>query len=207
MTKTDKALNMITIENVGMNRLIKSEHQTTAGCHSGDTIARVKQLVFLFMLVCTIAANAQITSYKFSFGTTTPTDIAGTWTLITATGSIPSTANLRIRFSKVNETTVQFRVDDIKLTGTASQVTITRGGTEQFSASATDQFGNAMTASLTWTATGGTVDSNGLFTAGSTLGAYGVTAASGTINGSASGTIINSAPTVATAASALAPSS
>jgi hypothetical protein len=44
------------------------------------------------------------------------------WTMITATGTIPSTANLRIRFTNpTNSTTalsVGYRIDDIKLTGT-----------------------------------------------------------------------------------------
>lgn len=46
------------------------------------------------------------------------------WTLITPTGSIPATANLRIRFSKGQNST-QFRIDDINLTGTANQLEIT----------------------------------------------------------------------------------
>ncbi|TCJ16551.1 T9SS type A sorting domain-containing protein [Flaviaesturariibacter flavus] len=46
---------------------------------------------------------------------TQPAVSATTWSLITPTGSIPATANLRIRFSKNN--TTSFRLDDIKLTG------------------------------------------------------------------------------------------
>lgn len=46
------------------------------------------------------------------------------WTLITPTGTIPATANLRIRFSKGQNST-QFRIDDVKLTGSASQLEIT----------------------------------------------------------------------------------
>ncbi len=48
---------------------------------------------------------------------------ANAWTLITPTGTIPATGNLRIRFSKGNFAT-QFRIDDIKLTGTANQLEI-----------------------------------------------------------------------------------
>ena len=46
---------------------------------------------------------------------------AGTasWILISASGTIPSTANLRIRFRQTSATT-QFRLDDIKLTGTVA---------------------------------------------------------------------------------------
>lgn len=40
------------------------------------------------------------------------------WTLITTIGVIPSTENLRIRFSNPPTTVSVFRIDDIKLTGT-----------------------------------------------------------------------------------------
>ncbi|HQM17648.1 MAG TPA: hypothetical protein PL116_07455, partial [Candidatus Cloacimonas sp.] len=42
-----------------------------------------------------------------------------TWLLITPTGTIPSASNLRIKFTQ-NSTTTQWRIDDIKLTGTSS---------------------------------------------------------------------------------------
>lgn len=46
---------------------------------------------------------------------TRPTGIGtAIWTLITPTGTIPSTSNLRIRFIN-NSSTAQFRIDDIKL--------------------------------------------------------------------------------------------
>jgi hypothetical protein len=53
-------------------------------------------------------------SYSRATGTGT-----ASWTLITPTGTIPSTANLRIRFRQTSATP-QFRVDDIKLVGTAT---------------------------------------------------------------------------------------
>lgn len=43
------------------------------------------------------------------------------WLLVTPTGSIPSAANLRIRFRQTS-TTTQFRIDDVKLTGTPAAV-------------------------------------------------------------------------------------
>lgn len=43
------------------------------------------------------------------------------WLLVTPTGTIPSTANLRIRFRQTG-TATQFRIDDVKLTGTAAVV-------------------------------------------------------------------------------------
>lgn len=53
---------------------------------------------------------------QLSYSRPTGTGTAG-WLLITPTGNIPSTTNLRIRFTQTSKD-VQFRVDDIKLTGT-----------------------------------------------------------------------------------------
>jgi hypothetical protein len=53
-----------------------------------------------------------------------------------------------------------------KLSITPPSVTLTTGQTQQFTATANDQFGNALTASPTWTTNGGgIITSNGLFTA------------------------------------------
>ncbi len=56
------------------------------------------------------------TSLSYSRVTGTGT---ATWILITPTGTIPATANLRIRFRQTSATP-QFRIDDIKLVGTAA---------------------------------------------------------------------------------------
>ncbi|REJ82829.1 MAG: hypothetical protein DWQ44_01560 [Bacteroidetes bacterium] len=53
---------------------------------------------------------------------TVPSTTTGTWTLVTATGSIPSASNLRIKFEKSD--TSSFRIDDVKLSGTISAVEI-----------------------------------------------------------------------------------
>ncbi len=53
---------------------------------------------------------------QLSYSRPTGAGTAG-WLLITPTGNIPSTTNLRIRFTQTSKD-VQFRVDDIKLTGT-----------------------------------------------------------------------------------------
>ena len=80
--------------------------------------------------------------------------------------------------------------------------------TQQFTATATDQFGLALTVqpSYTWTVTsGGTISTNGLFTAGATAGGpYTVTATAGSQNATASVTVTapNAPPTIATAAAA-----
>ena len=84
-----------------------------------------------------------------------------------------------------------------------ASATVTFGGTQQFTASATDQFGASMTPAFTWSVSGGgTIDASGLFSAGSTAGTFTVTAASGGVPGTASVTVANSAPTVASPASA-----
>jgi hypothetical protein len=62
--------------------------------------------------------------------TITQPPTASTWTLTTASGTIPSTPNLRIRFSKNNGT--QFRIDDVQLSGAPyvpSTAAITPSGT------------------------------------------------------------------------------
>ncbi len=42
------------------------------------------------------------------------------WSLVTITSGIPSASNLRIRFLNTSATTVQFRIDDVKLVGACS---------------------------------------------------------------------------------------
>lgn len=59
-----------------------------------------------------------ITYTNLSYSRSTGTGTAN-WVLISPTGSIPSTANLRIRFTQ-NSATTQFRIDDIKLVGDLS---------------------------------------------------------------------------------------
>ena len=64
------------------------------------------------------AGDAFVVEVSTDGTTYTPLTISqptASWSLITASGSIPSTANLRIRFSK--SLTAAYRLDDIKLTG------------------------------------------------------------------------------------------
>ncbi|MBN2575862.1 MAG: hypothetical protein JXP73_14945, partial [Deltaproteobacteria bacterium] len=81
-------------------------------------------------------------------------------------------------------------------------------GIQQFVATARDQFGHDLSSqpSFTWSASGGgTIDGNGLFTAGTTAGGpYTVAAASGALSGTAtvSVAIPNAAPTIVVGAAA-----
>lgn len=67
-----------------------------------------------------------------------------TWTLVTAVGAIPATANLRIKFEKNNG--ASYRIDDIRLTGT-----LPTGPTVNFSptsSSAMENVGTAQTINM-----------------------------------------------------------
>jgi hypothetical protein len=83
------------------------------------------------------------------------------------------------------------------ITLTPENPTIVAGGTQQFTAVGKDASGNVISISPTWSvaAGGGTIDDNGLFTAGSTLGTFTntVTAKSGSITGTASVEVTSSA--------------
>ena len=72
---------------------------------------------------------------------------------------------------------------------------VAQGGSRQFVAAALDQFGEAMAATFDWSATGGTISSAGLLTAGMTPGNYQVTAIVGSVIGSAAYTVWPAAPT------------
>jgi endoglucanase Acf2 len=71
------------------------------------------------------------------------------------------------------------------ITVTAPVITATPSGTLQMTATGFDQYGaSTTTGTITWTVSGGgTINSSGLFTAGTTNGTYTVTAKSGTITG------------------------
>ena len=79
-----------------------------------------------------------------------------------------------------------------------TSVTVNVGGTQQFTATAKDQFGNAIATqpSFTWTATAGTITTGGLFTAPTTTGSVTVTATSGSCQSSANVNVTNSATTL-----------
>jgi hypothetical protein len=78
---------------------------------------------------------------------------------------------------------------------TPATATIAAGATRQFTATALDQSGGAIASqpTFTWTASGGgTISSNGLFTAGTALGGpYTVTASSGGKSGTSNVTVSN----------------
>jgi len=127
-------------------------------------------------------------------------------------------------FSKAGTYNFQVTITDAANLSTTSSVTVSvdqtlatiavspgtlslnENQTQQFSAIGYDQFGSAMSVqpAFTWSKTSGigSIDSSGLYTAPYGVGSAGITATSGSVSGSASITVINAAPTVATAAAA-----
>ena len=89
-----------------------------------------------------------------------------------------------------------------------ASASIAPSATQQFSATARDQFGASLVAqpALTWAVSGsGTVSASGLYTAAATAGGpFTVSAQSGSVSGTASVSVVvaNAAPTIATAAAA-----
>jgi MYXO-CTERM domain-containing protein len=78
----------------------------------------------------------------------------------------------------------------VRITLTPAMADLLEGTSQQFSGTGADAFGNAVPATLTWSANAmaGTINSSGLFTAGTLAGDYptGVTATSGTVSATAS---------------------
>jgi len=104
---------------------------------------------------------------------------AGSYGLVASTGSLHSAIFVNIAQ----------RLTRIQLT--PGSVSLETGATQQFSASLLDQFERAMSTQTApaWTATGGTISSSGLYTAGSNPGTFLVTARSGTLTKTASVTL------------------
>lgn len=71
-----------------------------------------------------------ITYSTLTYSRATGTGTAA-WALVTPTGTIPSTSNLRIRFTQTLSTGIQFRIDDIVLTGVSGPIaTLADNGTQ-----------------------------------------------------------------------------
>jgi RHS repeat-associated protein len=120
----------------------------------------------------------------------------------TLTATIKDAQNVTVTSAKA--VTVNAVVTTISVTPTTASVIA--NGTQQFTASAKDQFATLMSPQPTfgWTVSGGgTISTTGLFTAGATPGGpFTVTATSGTKSSTASVTVANAPPTIATSPSA-----
>jgi hypothetical protein len=122
---------------------------------------------------------------------------AGNYNLIvtiTDAGGLTTTSNVSVM---VNATLTTVTVSP----GTIS---LNAGGTQQFTATAKDQFGNLLASqpALAWTATSGIIDGSGFYTAPNISGTSTVTASAAGVSGIALVTVNNQAPTVAAPATA-----
>lgn len=82
---------------------------------------------------------------------------------------------------------------------TPSEVTLARGAAARFAATAVLYDGSTSQPTVTWSATGGTIDDTGLYTAGTTLGTYQVVARANNGVADTSDVAITSTPPTATA--------
>ena len=127
--------------------------------------------------------------------------------------------NSTVTFNKAGNYTFQVTIDDganqitdtvsvtvqqtlTTITLTPATITLNENATQQFTATGKDQFGDPLTAqpTITWTlASGvGSLDSSGLYTAPYGTGAATVQAANGAVSNTASITVVNASPTIAT---------
>ena len=74
--------------------------------------------------------------------------VSNTWQLITASGSIPSTSNLRLRFSK--NATTSFRLDDVKITGSTNTVGVVTPGPTTVCGSGTVTLSASVPSGILW---------------------------------------------------------
>jgi len=72
---------------------------------------------------------------------------------------------------------------------TPADVLLLTGGTQTFSATGMDQYGDAIAVNFTWTASGGSIDQAGNYVAGGAIGAFTVTATAGAVSATANVTI------------------
>lgn len=84
------------------------------------------------------------------------------------------------------------------ITVTPNPITLAPGAAQQFSAVGKDGAGNVVAINPTWSVTsgGGSIDANGMLTAGSTNGQFTVTASNGSVSGSSTVTISSAPPNV-----------
>lgn len=104
---------------------------------------------------------------------------AGNYTITATSGTVSGTANVTVQGVPVLTSIVV----------TPDNASISINSTQQYSAQGYDQNNNPFSTTFNWSATGGTIDINGLYIAGAIAGNYSVTASSGSVSGTASLTV------------------
>lgn len=159
-----------------------------------------------YSLTFTTANGSAPFTWTVSAGTLTPGLSLSAGGVISGKPTLPGLANFTVQATDAAGavvsapfalTTTNIPVlSSIAVTPATS--TLLPGNTQTFAASGLDQFGVALVSqpAIAWSVDGGgTIDANGLFTAGAAGGSFTVTASSGGVNGTAA--IIVDAPTLA----------
>jgi hypothetical protein len=134
--------------------------------------------------------------------------VVTTWSLLSGPGAVvfgdAGSVDTTASFTVAGDYLLQLAADDGELSGadsvtvsveaapvltaivvTPASVTLAPGEVQVFVASGEDQYGEPMAVSPVWSASGGTIDAAGSYTAGSVNGSYTVTASEGLVNGQA----------------------
>ncbi|SHJ60880.1 Por secretion system C-terminal sorting domain-containing protein [Reichenbachiella agariperforans] len=121
------------------------------------------------------------------------------WTTVTSSVSLSAgsqTLRLAATSSGFNINRMDFSLDEAPVLTTITvlpnNATIDEGQTQQYSAQGYDQNGDPIAASYTWSASGGSINSSGLYTA-SSAGNYVITATSGSISANTNLTVNSTA--------------
>jgi CubicO group peptidase (beta-lactamase class C family) len=145
-----------------------------------------------------------------------PAAFTTSWSKVSGQGTVTfgdaNTVDTTVTFSVVGTYILRLTADDTELTAidevmikvdpepvltiilvTPDPTTVDIGMSQQFNAVGFDQSGSPITINPFWSATGGTVDANGFFTAGSTVGQFTITATDGAISGQATVSIYDPA--------------
>jgi hypothetical protein len=131
-------------------------------------------------------------------------DIAsGLWTAGSTPGTYSNTVRANVGTIAGYQTVTVTTGPLATITVTPNPVTVQTSATQQFTAVGKDAGGNVLSISPTWSvvnATAGTINSSGLFTAGTTPGTYAntVKAQSGSVSGTATVTVSTLAPVLTT---------
>ncbi len=118
----------------------------------------------------TVPSGATATYTTTNAGTTIGFSQVGNFSVRASSGTINQTVSFNVvaTLAKIN------------ITGAS---TVALGASQQYTAQGVDQFDRPMATqpTMTWTATGGTITTAGLYRAGSTVGSYAITVRSGTV--------------------------
>jgi outer membrane protein assembly factor BamB len=131
-------------------------------------------------------------SWSASVGTIGPANPAGSYALFTAPTSVGS-VSITATAGGVSGSSTVFVVHGplATLVVIPSDKTVVAGGTANFTATGSDIFGNEISGmSVTWSASGGTITSNGTLTAPTSAGQCSVLATVGSFNASAIVTVV-----------------